>query len=279
MNAQTKIGKPGSSQGQRYNRFIKDLRQQMANRDALLTDNLAVVDALRNWVFRNTPRASGEAGTLCIVEPFPHSAAAVLQIMREQGSGYWCAGHAALLVCAYRDLGLRSAVMAFGLADGFTHAVTMVEIGQDWFLQDPYSNLRIATDCDKEASFAEVWRRLSDGGAVGVLASQNRLQPFIFCDREKVAWNVTFPFGVHRWHDACSIGLFHVSEGQFYQHPQWPPTEAALTRNSSLDSLSSLFFNPLWLSDPINGYHEIAIEHPLWSEIVDMDASDPDLGQ
>jgi len=247
----------------RYEKILDKTFQYKAENASNGAAQLKSADQMREWIFRHTPRASGEAGTLCTIEPYQYSTGHILEELRNSASGYWCAGYASLLVCAYRDLGLKAATIAFGVEGGFTHALTAVEIENVWFLQDPYTNMRFAATAGQN-SFAAIWKRVNAGQDIHLISSPSRLQPFVFSDQDKLASNVIFPFGYHQLDKGKKIGLFHVSVGQLYQHPLWPSTEPHILHNPGQDPLSALFCYPLWLADPKFGYHECAQKHPFW---------------
>ena len=64
----------------------------------------------------------------------------ILSQFRNDSGGVWCSGAAQTLATVYSEMGLRAYILSYGFIDHFTHAVVLVQIGDEFFIQDPYLN-------------------------------------------------------------------------------------------------------------------------------------------
>jgi hypothetical protein len=102
--------------------------------DAVLLE----LSRIREWIYAEIDVAA--SSDYLIDFHWQATAEEMLHAFRTDQGGVLCAGAAQLLHAVYRDLGHESYVLHYGILGGLTHAVVIVRVGGEFYVQDPYFN-------------------------------------------------------------------------------------------------------------------------------------------
>jgi len=102
--------------------------------DAVLLE----LSRIREWIYAEIDVAA--SSDYLIDFHWQATAEEMLHAFRTDQGGVWCAGAAQLLHAVYRELGYESYVLHYGILGALTHAVVIVRVGGEFYVQDPYLN-------------------------------------------------------------------------------------------------------------------------------------------
>jgi len=235
------------------------------------TSPLGRVDAVRDWVYEQTDVAATrdrliDYGTYRLWRMDPDD---IFALYAGDVGGVWCDGAANGLRRVYEAVGYRAWVLSYGIKGKVTHAVTLVEVEGDVYLQDAYFNSTYVDASGRHLPFYDVLRRIKQGEPVHT-APGARILRDVHLSRPSAlehSWTTAGqegldcrPSGEREGALTCRARTFAAN---FVAHYELEPTYAHLEQAGYRRDLDDLLLFPYGVSNG-DGY----VSEPAKSEIL-----------
>jgi hypothetical protein len=134
------------------------------------------ISIIREWVYMNTDNAATEDMLIDrdVFAVWRLSAEENLSLHEQNVGGGWCTDINHILMQVYEAFGYRAWRYDYGIKNGITHSVTLVEVDNDVHMQDAYFNLEYCSESGDPLPFLQVLKSLKAGKDVNYKNGLNR---------------------------------------------------------------------------------------------------------